>query len=225
MPTNEILAIGRVAERLVICVLAGASLTYGWNLFRIGVLSDQSAEFTALGWRASLKRVGPGVFFALFGAAILSISLRSPLTLEPAGADHSNNLTNTLSNNSGPQSASEGAPKSTPVQSAGDSQMAVSYFGSDNTGQKQLVASINTLQQLVTPVKFSLSAEQNAVAKSLEDIESARDTLLVHRFGAEMFRDYKQYRKRVAADVDVGEKDKSRFAEIDSWSRANRIMN
>src|ERR1700733_9027297 len=79
MTTEQILALGRVVERLLVCMSAGISLAFGWDLFRVGVVTDRAAEFAAAGWKANLKRVGPGVFFALFGAAVLAVALRSPL--------------------------------------------------------------------------------------------------------------------------------------------------
>jgi hypothetical protein len=81
MTIDEILALGRVVERLLVCVFAGTSLGYGWNLFRVGIVGDQSAEFGGAGWKANLRKVGPGVFFALFGALVLVFALRSPLDL------------------------------------------------------------------------------------------------------------------------------------------------
>ena len=42
MTTEQILVFGRVFERLLISALAGTSLAYGWNLFRVGVLAEQS---------------------------------------------------------------------------------------------------------------------------------------------------------------------------------------
>jgi hypothetical protein len=79
--TEQIFALGRVIERLLICTIGGVSLVLGWNLFRVGVVTQQAAELSAKGWRLNLKRVGPGVFFAVFGAVVLSLSLRSPLNL------------------------------------------------------------------------------------------------------------------------------------------------
>ena len=81
MTTEQVLVVGRIAERLIICCLAGMSLSYGWNLFRAGILADQSADFAAGNWKANLKRVGPGTFFALFGATVLAIALHSPVQI------------------------------------------------------------------------------------------------------------------------------------------------
>jgi hypothetical protein len=82
MTTDQYLVVGRIIERLIVCLTAGASLTFGWNLFRLGIVTDQSADFAAGKWKATLNRVGPGVFFALFGATVLAISLQSPLQVK-----------------------------------------------------------------------------------------------------------------------------------------------
>jgi hypothetical protein len=81
MSTEQFFALGRIIERLLICAFGGISLVLGWNLFRVGVVTQQTADLSAKGWRVNLQRVGPGVFFALFGTAILSLSLHNSLKL------------------------------------------------------------------------------------------------------------------------------------------------
>jgi hypothetical protein len=39
MQPEQILTLGRVIERLIVCAFAGASLACGWNLFRVGVVN------------------------------------------------------------------------------------------------------------------------------------------------------------------------------------------
>jgi hypothetical protein len=87
MPTEGVLALGRVIERLLVCVFAGTSLAFGWNLFRVGVVAQQSAELATKDWRVNLKRVGPGVFFALFGSVVLAFALHSPLEITVSRLD------------------------------------------------------------------------------------------------------------------------------------------
>jgi hypothetical protein len=76
-----IFAIGRTVERLLADAMFGVSLILGWNLFRVGVLNDQTAEMLTKNWKIRLQRVGPGVFFALFGALGLAVAIRSPLEI------------------------------------------------------------------------------------------------------------------------------------------------
>ena len=77
-----VLAIGRAVERLIVDSMFGVSLILGWNLFRVGVLHDQSAEASVKGWKIRLQKVGPGVFFALFGVAGLIVALQRPFDLK-----------------------------------------------------------------------------------------------------------------------------------------------
>jgi hypothetical protein len=66
---------GRIAERLIIVILAGCSLYFGYNLFRI--TTQQAGEMIASGknWKFRMAQVGPGVFFALFGTVVLACAL------------------------------------------------------------------------------------------------------------------------------------------------------
>lgn len=81
MSEETIAVLARSIERILICLFGGTSLVLGWNLFRIGVVQQQTAELKAGNWSANLQKVGPGVFFALFGAAILIVLVRAQLTV------------------------------------------------------------------------------------------------------------------------------------------------
>lgn len=76
-----ILGWGRVLERILIVGFAGLSMILGWNLFVRGVVLDQEAEGQFKDWKLALRKVGPGTFFALFGAVVLATSLLRPLQL------------------------------------------------------------------------------------------------------------------------------------------------
>ncbi|MFL6301913.1 MAG: hypothetical protein ACJ72H_00090 [Candidatus Sulfotelmatobacter sp.] len=86
MSEIEILVLGRAIERVLIVLICGASLGFGWNLFREGVVEDQEAEVSRGQWKLTLKKVGPGVFFALFACIGLVYAVTSPLTLGPRTA-------------------------------------------------------------------------------------------------------------------------------------------
>ena len=72
----------RAIERIIIDIFAGTSIILGWHLFKIGVVSPQSGTFSGKGFKFSLQKVGPGIFFSLFGTAILSVALIYGLTYE-----------------------------------------------------------------------------------------------------------------------------------------------
>jgi hypothetical protein len=206
MPAEEIFATGRVVERLLVCVFAGLSLTYGWNLFRVGVLTEQSAELTSKGWRVNLKRVGPGVFFALFGCIVLSISLKSPLTLpidlRNGVSSHSNNVESSLV---------------TPTPS-----QATYLERVDDNVTKEWVASLNTILSLATPDAFPNQTQKRVVARTDEDLETLRNSLVIRKFGAELFRDYNTYQKQRRNGDVQGTPEK--FQQIEEWMQGNRIQ-
>lgn len=81
---DEIAISGRVIERLIVVISAAISLGFGWHLFKIGIVSAQSANLEGQGFTFNLKKVGPGVFFALFGTTVLALSLINPLELNPS---------------------------------------------------------------------------------------------------------------------------------------------
>jgi hypothetical protein len=82
----EIVTISRCIERILAVLIYGCSLGFGWNLFRVGIVNEQQAEISSGGWKIALRKVGPGIFFALFGVVGLIASIRAPLHLEsPAG--------------------------------------------------------------------------------------------------------------------------------------------
>ena len=81
-PDVMVLAVGRAAERLIVDTVFGVSLVLGWNLFRVGIVNEQSAEASGKGWKVRLQKVGPGVFFALFGSIGLVVALQRPLDIK-----------------------------------------------------------------------------------------------------------------------------------------------
>jgi len=207
MPADQIFALGRVVERLLICTFGGISLVLGWNLFRVGVVNQQTAELSAKGWRVNLKRVGPGVFFALFGTTVLALSLRSPLSLPLQSAGN----------------VRAGAPG---TQSGKNEEAVVTYaHGEDPEIAKNWVASINTVEQIVTKDKLATTAEQQAISRSEKSLAQLRDVLIMQQFGNELFADYQAYEKRKSINPStVTEQEQHRFAGIEAWIRSDRIQ-
>jgi hypothetical protein len=207
MSTEQIFALGRVVERLLICVFGGVSLALGWNLFRVGVVNQQSADLSAKGWRVNLKRVGPGVFFALFGSAVLALSLHSPLNL-PLGP--------------APDSGSESRLGQDRKK---DERTAIYAHEVDPEVAKSWVASINTVEQIVTKEKLPSSVEQQAIARSAKSLAQLRDALVIRQFGNELFLEYQTYKKKKSVSPGtVTEQEARRFAGIESWMHSDRIQ-
>src|SRR5947208_2112637 len=94
---------GRILERLLIALVGGVCVVLGWKLFSLPLEHDGEADVRHRNFRLTLKRIGPGVFFALFGAAVLTTSLLRPLSMEM---------------NESPALQNLGRPQETPAASA-----------------------------------------------------------------------------------------------------------
>lgn len=77
---------GRVLERLLVVLFAGLSVYLGYRLFlQIPDFRDSSGEvkMPSLNLSVTFSRVGPGIFFAVFGVAVLVASYVHGVTIEP----------------------------------------------------------------------------------------------------------------------------------------------
>ena len=79
----------RATERLFSVVIGGFSIFLGYHLFlRLPNLpSDGEGKFELPGGVSIyISRIGPGIFFALFGTALVGFSLFNPLSIEQGGS-------------------------------------------------------------------------------------------------------------------------------------------
>jgi len=82
MPSvDEIAFLMRMGERLLAVLIGGLCVVLGYLLFtKLPDKADSGGKLVLPGgvniW---LSRIGPGVFFALFGAIIVGVSFRSPI--------------------------------------------------------------------------------------------------------------------------------------------------
>lgn len=77
----QILLIGRVVERLIVVITGTFAIYWGYRLFLAGIVTPQDAEFSKANWKVKLKGAAPGIFFSLFGSAIVIGSWRAPLQI------------------------------------------------------------------------------------------------------------------------------------------------
>jgi hypothetical protein len=77
---------GRVVERLVVVFFSGLSVYLGYRLFlKIPEVRDAQGEvkLPSMNMTVKVSRIGPGIFFAIFGAAVLLASYLHPVSIEP----------------------------------------------------------------------------------------------------------------------------------------------
>jgi hypothetical protein len=195
---------GRILERLLIVSFSGISLILGWNLFKIRLLKDQTAEFSIKDWRIRLERVGPGVFFALFGIAGLISSAVHPLSIT-GGLPAKTSLSETATSEKG-----AGSP-------AG---LDINYAGSAFDSAADEVRAINTVEQFGVPSAMPQAnpGEKEALGRAVSLLEARKQVLLQAEFGSALA----QYEKwKADADQDPGSlgrlspSDSTQFRKID----------
>jgi hypothetical protein len=80
---DDLILLGRAVERVLTVVIAGMSIYLGYKLFaRLPFKADSTGKIALPGGiSVYMARVGPGVFFALFGSAITWGSLAYPVSI------------------------------------------------------------------------------------------------------------------------------------------------
>jgi hypothetical protein len=78
----------RFFERITVVLIGGMAIYLGFRLFLAVPELKESDGKVELPWNISvvMTRVGPGVFFALFGIAAVSLALYRPLEVQVSGA-------------------------------------------------------------------------------------------------------------------------------------------
>jgi hypothetical protein len=188
MPETLVLAIGRAIERLIVDSMFGVSMILGWNLFRAGVLQEQSATLSMKEWKIRFQKVGPGVFFALFGAIGLVVALQRPLNFKMEET-HS----------------AEGVSKKSAE---------VSSITAGNSDLLDYVAALNTVENYCAINNSPQTPEKTAVLKAKPILTEYRTTILKNFFGD----DYTWYLKTKddpTARMHLSPEDQARYEKID----------
>jgi hypothetical protein len=85
--TLLVVALSRATERILLVLVGALAVYLGYSLFRHIPTASNSEGKLALpgGVSILLTRIGPGVFFALFGIAVIGYSVAQPVRLELPG--------------------------------------------------------------------------------------------------------------------------------------------
>lgn len=177
----------RAFERLLIVAFGGTSIILGWHLFKIGVVSPQSGIFSGKGFKFSLQKVGPGIFFSLFGTVVLSISLMHGLKT----------ITKT-------QDPISGSSTITEVHLAGKIQGSNLY---------RITKAINTLDLIQIESSARTNTNKNAIKKAIEQLRAHRDILARQKFDASSLRTYQQCKDSKDAICKLS----NSYKDIQSW--------
>lgn len=193
----SIFAWGRVIERLFIVGFSGLSMVLGWNLFVRGILVDQEAEGSYKEWKITLRKIGPGVFFALFGCAVLAFSLAKPLEVFP-GMVYS----------------------PVPGKQTELKQPLVKYLEKDSVALRRAIRALNTVL-LIEPSKITFDGTPVVAVeyeKAQREFELIRYTMLLSQFEAPKIDAWIKYGSQYRINPkDVPVELRSAVAEVKPW--------
>lgn len=152
----------RMAERVLAVAIAGLTIYLGFRLFANLPTSDGSSGKIELpGFGVVLSRVGPGVFFAVFGAAVLIWSLANPVAYQ----DQERSLRGAFSERPQPPHQAPGDPsRVTDAQPATPQQVALA---------SQSIQVLNCARQVLTSAAVGMEP-----ADVEEGFRVAREALL-----------------------------------------------
>ncbi|WFP51195.1 hypothetical protein PL263_04000 [Methylomonas sp. EFPC3] len=178
------LIIGRIVERIIIVIFAGISITLGWKLFAFPLNDVGEAEVKRKDFSFVIKRIAPGVFFALFGATVLLVSLIKSPSIDFADNPSIEKLLNmpALVNN-----------QNSILTSTGQRHLKLfEYNGAaDISGEKELLRLIRSLNTAIRVATLN-GNDQRVLGPALDDLKGAaenleklRNNILVERLGEE----------------------------------------
>ena len=188
---NQIILI-RGIERILIIILSGVSMILGWSLFKLGIFTEQSGEIKTKGFLIKLSKVGPGIFFALFGCLILIQSLYSPFTYD--------------------SSKRENSIDSVIV----DENTTFQYFSNDIKKYMLLSHSINTiLDKIQTTTNLN---DRYLLETAIKNLEEERNLWIIGIYGVEAFNLWENSGYDFIVNPQgFSDDDKKILEEIKSW--------
>jgi hypothetical protein len=190
--------LGRSLERILIVGSAALSLYYGYRLFSLSTAEQGELAAKMGSWQLNIARVGPGVFFALFGSAVLvyALSQSTSIKTESSGA--------------------------TEVHGA------LGVAVKDKDQRTEVLRAVNTLSQLVTTGSLPPTPEALETLRRVSNaLEPVRKQLVDQRFGEGAYAEWARLSQLQAASGSPNfaremedPKVKQRFNEVDDETTA-----
>jgi hypothetical protein len=192
---------GRIAERLLIVLFGGLCLFFGYLLFFRATQAEGDLEAKSGDkFYLRVRNVAPGVFFALFGAGVLVVSLVFQIKLPGPGGPVSASLY-----------TSSGVRLGLPVPNS-----------TDEDEIKRRVAAISALVTFYRDQadRAAEGAERNALQRALEIVDSLRGDLVDAVFDEGAYAFYQEISVRrsgndPSAVTSLGADARRRFVAID----------
>lgn len=197
----------RSIERIIIILIGGLSVYLGWALFKLPIPSDSGAEIKHGQLQIVLRRIGPGVFFALFGTAVTVFSIAHPTHFEEARK-------------------SQKPPGSQVANDDIESRQWSGAGGGNRDLFKPKVRALNTaIKAIGSRGDDNLNrAALNDLAHAEETLRLIRDELIERQFGSNLVdlwnskgEDYQRNPNSLPID------ERQKLAEISNWYRETMV--
>jgi hypothetical protein len=171
----------RCLERLIITLTGTLSIFLGYKLFTIvsDSLSDLQSEVG--NFKLTIRRAGPGIFFALFGSAILIIALNNVYSTTPQDKNDTEQ---------GRQGSVDGRNPPGKQQPGSTSYAFTPPPDNIVTSNIGFIQSINTLLKLKYSVKLNSKNDEISFDTAISKIESLRNRLIVDTYSQECMDNY-----------------------------------
>jgi len=179
----SIAVMGRILERITVVVIAGVAIVLGWELMRRRLTSGD-VEIQHGGVRIALRRVGPGVIFALFGAAVIGFAITHPITAEI--------VENRSIREMADQTAKRQEQGNSDVVTTSKKTFNFSYANSatDDAQTLQKVVALNKvirLSEMDQKDVKPLLAALDEVVSGLDQIKALRNDIVINKIGKDSF--------------------------------------
>jgi hypothetical protein len=198
---KELIAVfARCAERLLIACGGVLALYFGYHLFLSRILKGQDAEIQKGDLKIKLMKVGPGVFFAIFGSAIMIYGIVNPLSFDKG----------LYSGNEPPSTTSV-----TPTPSGGKFK-----YGdpSVSNAMRQRCQAINTARQVLEDRIRQDPAEKIRLLSAKETLTDDRDAIIVQQFGSDNLKLAKAKMDDFTVDPNkLSESDRNILRDMRPW--------
>lgn len=183
----------RGIERLGTVVFGGLSIYWGYRLF--DRVTETAGELAAKGggFNLNLKNVAPGVFFAVFGMAVLITSLSTQLVWTRSGGGRAD------------MDAQKAAEISSNANAGSDTQEKLVFGqGGIATGrQNRFIGALQDVKQAAAYVEKTPSPDKIAKKVAVANLQNAKALLLEESFTPEIIQQFRDKRLQVASNPDV----------------------
>lgn len=189
----------RGVERLITVIFGGLSIYWGFRLFDRVYQTSGELEAKGASFSINLRKVGPGVFFALFGMAIMVSSLTAKLDTTQSRTTSAAQTTSSPVAASSPASS---APGSAALVS--DAMRTMYGQGGIMSGREtRLTDAVNTVKASAAYMRRSKQPDEAERGLLVSQLVSTKELLIEELIRPEGVQAFKDLRSRIQKDPGI----------------------